>query len=301
MPLENPSDDKLKDFVKTQLEFLKQEEECERTRLSRRHALTARAIACEVDEDIGPLVCFSILSSSEKVKKGERLAATTGSKKPKRGTVYEIDRDFFTLSVKNTKFFPIGHLTDFCLIPCGNSEMQQAVCDILSREVYKTGEPPKRVRDVLVGLARPRASPQVKPVEFFNSRLDKSQKEAVTWCLRQKQVAVIHGPPGTGKSTTLVELVKQMNAKDQRVLVCAASNAAVDNMMDRVKNAGCKDLVRIGHPANMEKAHAKMTLESLARKKNKTEAAILNNAKVVFGTLTGCFREVCVGGPLLYV
>ena len=50
MPLENPSDDKLKDFVKTQLEFLKQEEECERTRLSRRHALKARAIACEVEE-----------------------------------------------------------------------------------------------------------------------------------------------------------------------------------------------------------------------------------------------------------
>ena len=71
MPLENPSGDKLKDFVKTQLEFLKQEEECERTRLSRRPALTARAIACEVDEDIGPLVRFSIVSSSEKVKKGE--------------------------------------------------------------------------------------------------------------------------------------------------------------------------------------------------------------------------------------
>ena len=144
-----------------------------------------------------------------------------------------------------------------------------------------------------LGLARPRASPQVKPVEFFNSRLDKSQKEAVAWCLRQKEGAVIHGPPGTGKSTTLVELVRQAMERGERVLVCAASNAAVDNLLDRVKKAGCSDLVRIGHPANMEKAHTKLTLESLARKKKKPEAAILKNAKVVFGTLTGCAKEVC--------
>merc|ERR1719209_737885 len=112
------------------------------------------------------------------------------------------------------------------------------------------------------------------------------------WCMKQKEVAVIHGPPGTGKSTTLVELVKQAMARGEKVLVCSASNAAVDNLLDRVKKAGCKDLVRIGHPANMEKAHTKMTLESLARKKKKPEAVILNGAKVVFGTLTCCFREV---------
>ena len=64
-------------------------------------------------------------------------------------------------------------------------------------------------------------------------------------------------------------------------------------MLDKVKKVGCSDIVRIGHPANMEKAHTKLTLESLARKKKKPEAAILKNAKVVFGTLTGCAKEVC--------
>jgi len=125
---------------------------------------------------------------------------------------------------------------------------------------------------------------------------------AVTWCMKQKEVAVIHGPPGTGKSTTLVELLKQAMVRKEKVLVCAASNAAVDNLLERVKKeVGCKGLVRIGHPANMEKAHTKLTLESLARKKKKKgsvetgvnpERAILVGAKVVFGTLTGCFREV---------
>ena len=302
MSFEKTRDAKLEEFVKSQIFFLKLEEEAERKKLSFRHVVTAQAVDSHLDEDVGPLVSFDIVSAKAKLKKGERLAAMVGLKKSKRGTVFEVTNDGFSLSVKNTKFFPIDRQTDFCLVPCGNCELQQAVSDILSSSVvYKAGEPARRLRDVLMGLARARASTQLKPIEFFNPRLDKGQREAVSWCMKQKEVAVIHGPPGTGKSTTLVELVKQMNAKDQRVLVCAASNAAVDNMMDRVKNAGCKDLVRIGHPANMEKAHAKMTLESLARKKNKTEAAILNNAKVVFGTLTGCFREVCVGGPLLYV
>ena len=286
------SEAKVEEFVKTLLHCLKLEEQAESRKKGFRQVLSARAFHSDYDEDVGPLVFFDIVSSKAKVKKGESLAAMVGSKRSKRGIVYEITHDSFTLSVKNTQSFPIGRVTDFCVVPCGNSEVQQAVSDILSSSVYKAGEPAKRVRDVLLGLARPRTSTQLKPIDFFNQRLDKSQREAVTWCTKQKEVAVIHGPPGTGKSTTLVELVKQAVARGEKVLVCSASNAAVDNLLDRVKKGGCKDLVRIGHPANMERAHTKMTLESLARKKKKTEAVILNGAKVVFGTLTGCFREV---------
>ena len=141
------------------------------------------------------------------MKKGESLAAMKGSKRLNRGIVYEMTQDNFTLSVKNTESFPVGHETDFCVLPCDNSEVQRAVSEILSSSVYKAGDPATRVRDVLMGLARARTSTLLKPVEFFNQRLDRSQREAVTWCMKQKEVAVIHGPPGTGKSTTLVELV----------------------------------------------------------------------------------------------
>ena len=300
---EKASDAKLEEFVKSQLSFLKLEEQAETNKKSFRHVLTAIAVGSDFDEDVGPLVTFNIVLSKAKVKKGECIAAMVGSKRSKRGYVYEITHDSFTLSVRNTKSFPIGKETKFCWVPCGNSELQQAVSDILSRSVYKPGDPARQVRDVLMGLKRARASSQLKPVEFFNQSLDKSQREAVMWCMKQKEVAVIHGPPGTGKSTTLVELIKQAMVRNEKVLVCAASNAAVDNLLDRVKKeVGCKDLVRIGHPANMEKAHAKLTLESLARKKKKKngsvesglnpEREILIGAKVVFGTLTGCFREV---------
>ena len=49
----------------------------------------------------------------------------------------------------------------------------------------------------------------VAEMEFFNPGLDESQKEAVTFALHQREVAIIHGPPGTGKTTTVVEIIRQ--------------------------------------------------------------------------------------------
>ena len=167
---EKSYDDKLEEFVKTQLSCLKLEEVAETRKKCFRHVLTAEAIDSHVDEDVGPLVFFNILSSNAKVKKGESLAAMKGSKRLNRGIVYEMTQDNFTLSVKNTESFPVGHETDFCVLPCDNSEVQRAVSEILSSSVYKAGDPATRVRDVLMGLARARTSTLLKPVEFFNQR-----------------------------------------------------------------------------------------------------------------------------------
>ena len=54
-------------------------------------------------------------------------------------------------------------------------------------------------------------------VEFFNLSLDTSQREAVTFALSQREVAVIHGPPGTGKTTTVVEIILQAVKQGQKV------------------------------------------------------------------------------------
>lgn len=54
-------------------------------------------------------------------------------------------------------------------------------------------------------------------IEFFNKNLDDSQKEAVTFALSQKELAVIHGPPGTGKTTTVVEVILQAVKQGQKV------------------------------------------------------------------------------------
>ena len=80
--------------------------------------------------------------------------------------------------------------------------------------------------------------------------LDDSQREAIRHALAAKDVAVIHGPPGTGKTTAVVELIRQATARGERVLACAPSNLAVDNMLERLLAAG-ERAIRIGHPARV--------------------------------------------------
>ena len=55
-------------------------------------------------------------------------------------------------------------------------------------------------------------------LEFYNPNLDESQREAVRFALHQREIAVIHGPPGTGKTTTVVEIIKQ--AINNKFKVC---------------------------------------------------------------------------------
>ena len=53
--------------------------------------------------------------------------------------------------------------------------------------------------------------------EFLNTRLDDTQKDAVRFALRQRELAIIHGPPGTGKTTTVVEIIRQAVKQNQKV------------------------------------------------------------------------------------
>eukprot|EP00095_Tigriopus_kingsejongensis_P010403 maker-scaffold1716_size30199-snap-gene-0.9 protein:Tk10403 transcript:maker-scaffold1716_size30199-snap-gene-0.9-mRNA-1 annotation:"dna-binding protein smubp-2" len=98
-------------------------------------------------------------------------------------------------------------------------------------------------------------------IRFVNDRLDDSQRSAVEFALLQKELAVVHGPPGTGKTTTIVEIITQAVRSGNRVLCCAPSNVAVDNLLDRlVKNK--VRVVRLGHPARVNKDLQKFSLDA---------------------------------------
>ncbi len=84
----------------------------------------------------------------------------------------------------------------------------------------------------------------------FDESLDASQRSAVRFALEAGDIALLHGPPGTGKTTTLVELIRQAVARGEKVLACAASNMAVDNLFERLLSAGVR-AVRLGHPARV--------------------------------------------------
>lgn len=105
------------------------------------------------------------------------------------------------------------------------------------------------LRRVLLGEAPPEFGP---PVDFvpLDPSLNESQREAVRFALSAKDVAIIHGPPGTGKTTTVVELMRQAVRRGEKVLACAPSNLAVDNLLERLI-AGGERAVRLGHPARV--------------------------------------------------
>jgi ATP-dependent RNA/DNA helicase IGHMBP2 len=88
--------------------------------------------------------------------------------------------------------------------------------------------------------------------KWFNPRLDATQRSAVATALAARDVALIHGPPGTGKTTAVVELVRQAVARGDRVLVAAASNVAVDTLTERLATADpALRVLRVGHPARL--------------------------------------------------
>ncbi len=72
-------------------------------------------------------------------------------------------------------------------------------------------------------------------VKFLDPTLNASQQEAVRFALAAQQVALIHGPPGTGKTFTLVELIRQLVLQKKRVLVCGPSNISVGKLGDHIK------------------------------------------------------------------
>lgn len=97
-------------------------------------------------------------------------------------------------------------------------------------------------------------------IEFLNHNLNESQKSAVKSIINNQQVVVVHGPPGTGKTTTLIEAVLQLIKNDEKVLVSAPSNTAVDHFAKGLISKGVK-LLRVGNTSKIDEEVFKFTPE----------------------------------------
>nr|KAF6465513.1 immunoglobulin mu DNA binding protein 2 [Rousettus aegyptiacus] len=120
---------------------------------------------------------------------------------------------------------------------------------LVTLKKYHSG-PACSLIEVLFGGRAPSPASEIPPPVLSNASLDASQKEAVSFALSQKELAIIHGPPGTGKTTTVVEIIVQAVKRGCKVLCCAPSNTAVDNLLERLARCGLRTL-RLGHPARL--------------------------------------------------
>lgn len=137
-------------------------------------------------------------------------------------------------------------------------EMEFALKEVIKADTSRVAE----LREILLGYRLPATS---RPLPVTGDRqlataLNASQQEAQQKILSSADVAIIHGPPGTGKTTTLVEAIKVTVQEEKQVLVTAPSNAALDLLVDKLSEAGL-NVLRIGHPARVTEQTLSKTLD----------------------------------------
>ena len=116
----------------------------------------------------------------------------------------------------------------------------------------------KELIDIFCGNNPPSFAPEV---ELNHPELNESQNKALALINAANDIGLVHGPPGTGKTTTLVEAIREAASKEKQVLVCASSNAAVDLLAERL-TAQDIHVLRLGHPARVTEEVLSTTLDA---------------------------------------
>ena len=151
-----------------------------------------------------------------------------------------------------------GHLgVDVMFDEMTYREMEHALNEVMKADGTRVAE----LREILLGTALPASAIPTSRNEHRITVLNSSQQEALQAALETKDIAFIHGPPGTGKTTTLVGAIVQAVKEESQVLVTAPSNAAVDLLTEKLSEQGL-NVLRIGHPARVTEQTLSKTLDA---------------------------------------
>ncbi|XP_064423383.1 DNA-binding protein SMUBP-2 [Latimeria chalumnae] len=158
----------------------------------------------------------------------------------------------------------------YCLLKLANDVTYKRLKNALNSLSQYSSGPASNLIGVLFNYFEPSCSLEQRQLELYNTSLDNSQKEAVYFSLSQKELAIIHGPPGTGKTTTVVEVVLQAVKQGLKVLCCAPSNVAVDNLIERLAEYKTK-VLRLGHPARLLESIQRHCLDAVLAHSDNTQ------------------------------
>ena len=137
-----------------------------------------------------------------------------------------------------------------------------AMAHALSHWVNADADEDKAFRDLALGLAERWSAPDPEDVLVGDaSGLNEGQQRAAEDIWRRPQVSLLHGPPGTGKTSTLVKAVKALVDDGDKVLAAGPSNMAVDVLVERFHSLGL-NVVRVGHPMRVQQGVLETTLDA---------------------------------------
>jgi superfamily I DNA and/or RNA helicase len=199
-----------------------------------------------------PVVFFSLVEEEGKKKQHLKFFGFTGN-------VSYIDGDRMVVSVPdNAHIADVEGTANVGIQLSFDETSYRTMFDALERVAKAKGNRLAYLRDLFY-------TPQMRTERFsFASMrfpyLNSTQEEAVNEVLRTKDVMVVHGPPGTGKTTTLVEAIYDTLMRESQVLVCAQSNMAVDWISEKLVDRGV-NVLRIGNPSRVNDKMLSFTYE----------------------------------------
>ena len=141
-------------------------------------------------------------------------------------------------------------------------------------------------KDVLFG----RREPQFRPGEETYIGNNAEQNRAVNLAVTAEDCALIHGPPGTGKTYTIARLIRALVDRGDRVLLAAFTNRAVDNALEALREQGFEDVQRVGTKTGIREDMLDLRLEQ--RGEPNERAGALRNAPVVAATTASCGSRI---------
>ena len=133
-------------------------------------------------------------------------------------------------------------------------EMQKALDEVIGARNNRVAE----LREMIEGVEIPTFNKINESVLI--PQLNNSQNKAVRHILSANDIAVVHGPPGTGKTTTIVQAIRLVLQTERQVLVCAPTNTAVDLITEKLIEQGV-NVLRVGHPARVSEGLLKATID----------------------------------------